>query len=374
MLNLARPSFIDRDVTTIVAELVARYEELSGKTLYPAQPERLMVDMLAYREIITRIGFNSAAQQNLIQYANGAILDHHALLFGVTRLPARKAVTTLRFTADNEARPAVITISAGTQIRSKDGKVTFVTLADVILELDDVYKDVAAEALVAGASANGYPPGQISELLTTIAFLDNVVNTTLTERGADIESDDQLRQRTITAPESFSVAGSVEAYRFWAFTAHPSIIDVAVENRVPGTVQVYPLTSAVTPSPQVLSDVLEILSDRRVRPVCDTVTVYAPVVKPFTINAQVTLLRSAPAIETRRAIIDTLTEYTDALKNRLGRDIVPNQIIARIQSVPGVYNVAQTEPSDIVRVMQREVATCTSTNIVLNSPVDEEAV
>ncbi len=333
-----------------------------------------MADVVVYREILTRISFQEAAKQNLIQYSSGAVLEHLALFFGVTRLPARKARTRLRFTADNEARPVALTIPAGTQVRSKDSKVSFVTLDDLILELTDTYKDVDAEALTAGTASNGYPAGTITELLTTIAFLEKVENLTETERGADIESDSQLRQRTIEAPESFSVAGSRASYRFWALSAHPAIIDVAVESRVPGTVQVYPLVASGTPSLEVLTDVQNAISDERVRPLCDTVQVFAPVVRAFTINATVTLLQSAPAIETRAEILRRLQDYAEQMRAKLGRDIVPNQIIQRIQSVSGVYNVQLTTPAAIISVFEREFARCDGITVTLNSPVAEEAL
>lgn len=373
-LVLPEPNYIDRDPVRIVNDTIAYYQEASGKTLFPAQPERLMVDVVAYRELMTRIGFQEAAKQNLVQYATGAILEHLGKFFAVERLPARKARTTLRFTADNEARPAALEIPAGTRIRSKDQKTTFETLADVVIELSEESKTVEADAVIAGAAANNYPPGEISEPLTAIAFLLNVRNTVLTERGADTETDEQLRQRVIAAPESFSVAGSREAYRFWAFTAHPSVIDVAVESRIPGTVQVYPLTTTILPSEQVLTDVREILSDRRVRPLCDTVQVLAPVLKPFQIRAQVTLLDAAMPIETKYRIDAALSEYAALLRKRLGRDLVPNQIISRIQAVSGVYNVELLEPSGIVRVAEREVADCQSIAITLTPPISEEAL
>lgn len=376
-LVLPEPSFINRNPAEISEEGVARYQDLTGKTLYPAQPERLMLDVLAYREILLRILFQEAAKQNLVQYATGAILEHHGRYFGVTRLPARKARTTLRFRADNEARAStgtVITIPAGTQVRTKDSKHSFVSLSDVILEMTDTFKDVEAEALDAGAGANNYPPNTVTELLTTIAFLESASNIRVTERGADLESDDQLRQRVIEAPESFSVAGSRQAYMFHAKSAHPSIIDVAVESRVPGTVQVYPLTVTGTPTSEVITDVETILRDERVRPLTDTVQVMKPVVKSFNINARVTLLQSAPAIETRAEILRRLSEYADIIKRRLGRDIVPTQIISRIQGVSGVYNVELLEPVGIVQVAEREFAQVGSTTLQLASPIAEEAL
>ncbi len=377
MLNLARPNFIDRKVAVIQADLVARYEELSGKTLYPAQPERLMIDLLAYCVILLREQVQNAAEQNLVQYATGIILEHIAAFYGITRLGALKAKCTVKFTAEegtpSGSRPTPLTIASGTQIRTKDGKITFVTLTSITIPLDETEGAVEAEALVTGANANGYPAGEVSEPLTSIAWLSSVVNTNLTHSGADGESDTQLRERTVLAPESFSVAGPRGAYQFWALSAHPSIIDVSIDSNLPGTVQVYPLTTTGAPSPDVIADVETVLSDEKRRPLTDTVTVLAPATLSFTINADVTLYSVAPSVETKAAIEAKLTEYANEKRKKLGRDIIPNQIIALIQSVTGVYNVSLNSPA-LIPVAASEFADCTAITVTLLPAVNEEPV
>lgn len=84
--QLAPPEFIARDADVITAELIAEYESLSGKTLYPAQADRLMIDVIAYREMLIRTQINEAAKQNLIAFANGVMLDYLGDFFGVVRL------------------------------------------------------------------------------------------------------------------------------------------------------------------------------------------------------------------------------------------------------------------------------------------------
>lgn len=84
--QLPEPSFIDRDVDTITADIIAKYEALSGKPLYPAQADRIMVDVIAYREMMIRTAINEAAKQNLIAFANGVMLDYLGDFFGVIRL------------------------------------------------------------------------------------------------------------------------------------------------------------------------------------------------------------------------------------------------------------------------------------------------
>lgn len=96
-------------------------------------------------------------------------------------------------------------------------------------------------------------------------------NVTLSFGGADIESDDRLRDRIILAPESFSVAGPKGAYIYWAKTAHQNIIDVAVESPEPGTVNVYPLMKDGVLTVEVKSLVEEVLNNDKRRPLCDLV-------------------------------------------------------------------------------------------------------
>ncbi len=84
--NLPAPSFIERDADKVTNEIVALYEQLSGKTLYPAQADRIFVDVIAHREMLLRISINEAGKQNLLQFATGVHLDYLGDFFGVVRL------------------------------------------------------------------------------------------------------------------------------------------------------------------------------------------------------------------------------------------------------------------------------------------------
>ena len=61
MTQLPEPNFIDRDPELITKEWVELYEKKSGKVLQPAQIERLMVDVGAYRETILRMKIQETA-------------------------------------------------------------------------------------------------------------------------------------------------------------------------------------------------------------------------------------------------------------------------------------------------------------------------
>ncbi|MEO1766800.1 baseplate assembly protein [Thiobacter aerophilum] len=78
---------IPDDPAQVTAELVAAYEAATGKTLYPAQVERLLIDLIAYRETLLRAAINDAARQNLVRFARAPMLDYLGELVGVARLP-----------------------------------------------------------------------------------------------------------------------------------------------------------------------------------------------------------------------------------------------------------------------------------------------
>lgn len=75
------------DASAIRAEIAAAYEAATGKTLYPAQVESLLVDLIAYRETLLRAAINDAARQNLVRFARAPMLDYLGELVGVRRLP-----------------------------------------------------------------------------------------------------------------------------------------------------------------------------------------------------------------------------------------------------------------------------------------------
>lgn len=77
---------IPNDPPSITAEIVSAYETATGKTLYPAQVERLLIDLIAYRETLLRAAINDTARQNLVRFARAPMLDYLGELVGVTRL------------------------------------------------------------------------------------------------------------------------------------------------------------------------------------------------------------------------------------------------------------------------------------------------
>lgn len=364
MSALPEPSFIARDAATITKDLIAGYEASTGKSLQPAQVERLLIDLIAYREMLLRIGIQEAAKQNLVQYAGFPMLDYLGELVGVTRLAAQKARTVIRFTLTGIQAFGVL-IPTGTRVESKDKKYTFATETAATIAAGLLTVDVNAAAETAGTGANGYLAGEINGLVDPVAYVSSATNTTTSTGGADAETDDRLRERIKMAPESFSNAGSKGAYRYHAMSAHQDIVDVAVVSPSAGVVNVYPLTRSGTPSQAILDLVEAALNAERVRPLTDEVHVIAPTAVGFTIVAEVTLYVSADAETAETEIQASLDEYAAAMSATLGKDIVTSQIISRINNAYGVYKTALTSPASDTVLADNAWANCTSITINL---------
>ncbi len=366
-MSLPEPSFIDRDPEVITTEIIGQYEQLTGKTLYPAQVERLLIDVIAYRETLIRIGIQEAAKQNLVAYARAPMLDYLGELVGVTRLPAQSALTTLRFIFAS-ALATNLLIPAGTRVEGGDGTVTFATDADAILEAGQMAIDASATCTEPGAAGNAWQPSQINNLVDELSDVEvTAINITVTSGGVNDEEDDRLRERIKLAPEAFTTAGSRLAYRFHALKAHQSIVDVAALSPVPGEVKLYPLLTTGLPDVNLLALVEASCSDERVRPLTDYVQAVAPSAVDYTIDAQLIFYASADAASTLANVRSHADAYKADRSAGLGRDLVPSQITAAL-SVPGVYQVVLIAPA-FRPLADNEWARCTGITLTLTGTV-----
>lgn len=365
-MAIAEPNFIDRDPAQITSEMIAQYEDASGKKLYPAQAERLLIDLFAYRENLVRIAIQEAAKQNLVAYSRAPMLDYLGELVGVHRLPAQPAKTTLQFSVVS-AYTSNILIPQGTRASVSDS-VMFATDEDVLLPAWSLHIAVPATSLAAGEQGNGWQPAQISALVDRIGHYDiNVTNLTASTGGCGEESDDALRQRIQLAPESFSNAGSYGAYRFHTLSVSQSIIDVAVlgpdEGLPEGCVEIYPLTLNGLPGIELLAQIEQEVSKEKKRPLTDKVSAKCALRVPYEIRAQLTLFTTADQETTLAAARKAISLWTQQRQKHLGQDIVPNQIIKVLQ-VDGVYDVALNLPTK--RILQaHEWAECTAIDVTI---------
>jgi phage-related baseplate assembly protein len=359
IVSLPIPTFVGDadglDPTVILNDMVASFQALANRTLYPAQVERLLIDLYAYREALVRNAIQYAAMQCMLAFSSYPMIDYIGQLVGVTRLPSQGASCTLQFTLAAE-QAFSFTVAAGTLVGTQDGAFTFATGVALVIPAGATTGTVFATATTPGASGNGYAIGQVSVQMNPNTLISAVANTTLSSGGGELESDDHLQGRIQAAPNRFSVAGPSGAYRFWALSADPSIIDVVVTTPLPGTVNVYVLVGPVTQPAappnsasiagiSLLAKVAAIVNSDSIRPLTDTVNALAVTEVDYAVVGTATLYSNAEpsvAMAAANAAAQTLAQN---LASRVQRDIVPEEFIAAIGSAPGVYRVTLSSPT-----------------------------
>lgn len=351
-MNLPKPTFISEDSAQIVRDMITDYEQRTGRTVQPADIERLLINMIAYREQVLRTTINDAARQNLVEFARFPMLDYLGQLVGVTRLAASPAVTTIRFTLIPSH--SGVTIPLGLRVASSDGRVVFGALEERVIPAGVTVVDIDAQAQQTGTIGNGFDVGNISTILDPQPWLVSATNLTETTGGSAEENDEALRDRIKLAPASFSNAGSRGAYEFFAKSASPAIIDVTITSSAPGDVDIYPLVEGGVETPQpILDAVLAACNDESVRPLTDLVTVISPTRVNYNIEVDVVKVTGQSDQDVETFVETALRELGDTKLLRLGRDITISEIIQAAR-VEGVYDVSVVAPATNLDIADTE--------------------
>lgn len=321
-------SFVDTDTETVANEMIQSYEAKTGRTLYPADPARLMILWAASVIVQERVNIDYSAKQNVPRYAKGDYLDSLAELFRDTeRLGAEQARTTLRFTLSVALTVATI-IPAGTRA-TVDGNIVFETSESLTIPAGSISGEVAAICQTAGEIGNGFVPGQVNQLIDIFPYYQAVQNTTTTEGGADEESDASFYERLRESMETFSTAGPVGSYEYWAKTASSLIADVKAMSPSPGVVDVrILLKGGELPGTEIINKVKETVSADSVRPLADYVTVAAPDTVPF--NIDLTYYTQAGSAISDETVAQNVTDAIKAFRawqcEKMGRDVNPSYL------------------------------------------------
>ncbi len=230
--------FVSADGSALLNRLITKYESLTGRTLKPADPDRLFLAWVADILIAERVNQNYIGNQNIPSRATGANLD--ALgewIYNVPRNPAQPAKCTMRFNISPAQQSAVL-IPAGTRVTDSSQNAVWETTGDALVQIGSTSVDVMAQCTSNGAIGNGYVAGQINTLIDVgnIPHYSSCANTTESEGGADEESDDAYFERMRLVLDSYSTAGAAGAYIYHAKTVSDAITDVkAINPRVKRT-------------------------------------------------------------------------------------------------------------------------------------------
>ena len=306
------------------------------------------------------------------RYAEGEYLDSLAEIFkDAYRLEAKRAKTTLKFTLSVTLETATI-IPAGTRATA-DGEIMFQTLEALTILAGSKSGTVTAECLTAGEIGNGFVPGQINQLVDIFPYWESVQNVSESDGGADEESDAAFYDRMRESMETFSTAGPLGAYEYFAKTASALIVDVKATSPEPGEVDVRVLLAGgELPGTEMLKTVSDILSADKVRPLTDHVTVAAPATVPYSIDftyytQEGAAVSGATVADNIAAAVQSFKEWQGA---KMGRDVNPSCLIALLMQA-GAKRVEVRSPA-FAKVTENAVAVLNGTAVIVNGGAESE--
>lgn len=183
----------------------------------------------------------------------------------------------------------------------------------------------------------------------------------------DGETDEAFRARIAIAPEGYSCAGPVGAYRFFASSVDPSIKDVSVASPKPGQVLVTVLTrnGEGAPDPALIARVFVALDAEETRPLTDVVSVRAPTIRRYRIEAGL-FIYPGPEAEPIRAKAAAAAAAYAAARHRLGQDITLSGLMSALHQ-DGVQRVVLRQPAALpISISPQEVAFCDGITVMID--------
>lgn len=350
--NLPDLSFIDGvTLEDIQRDMLDEYDkkhvELTGRSanLQRADPMTLLSYATAVLLYQGYLYIDESAKRGLLPSTYGEWLEYVGALKGVTRLQAEPAQTTVRFTLSAVQKNAM-GIPGGTRV-SDGNSLYFRTMEYAEIPRGELYTDVLCECETPGAVGSGIAPGQLKNLVDKLAYIAEVANLDTTRGGADVESDEHMKERVFIGPASYSTAGPHDAYVYHTKSFGSSIGDVSVHSPKPVEVEVYfILEDGSLPSKTLCDAVYDHLSSKIVRPLTDKLLVAAPDIVTYDIDITYWIRKSdaASAVSIQHAVNGAIQEYEKWQTCTIGLDINPSELIHRVIAA-GAKRVAVRSPS-----------------------------
>ena len=344
MSNSQPYEFVPTDVEEIVASLVAAYQQITGRTVHPADPEKIFIQWVADVIIQERVYTNFTGNQNIPSRATGANLDALSeWYFPTSRPKAQSAVCTERFTI-SQAQTTSILVPAGTRVTDMSNILIWETVEDAYIEIGDTYVDVQVRCQTPGSVGNGYAKGQLDTIVDVFDYYAGCENITESEGGADEATDQEYYQLMRASMDAFSTAGPTGAYIYIA--KRVSTEDVLAVSPSAGKVVIYVLTKDGEPAGAELKNaVLKALSQDTVRPLTDQVSVGDPQVVEYDIafTYYIPEDETQSGEEVQAAVDAAVQEYVAWQSGKLGRDINPSYLYGLLMQT-GIKRVTLTSP------------------------------
>lgn len=189
-------------------------------------------------------------------------------------------------------------------------------------------------------------------------------NSTTPPTPAVMETNDAYRYRLSIKPESYSVAGPRDAYKFHALSADGQVKDASVTSPAPGTTEVFILshTGPGVPDAPLQATVDAALSAETIRPHSEEVIVSPATIENYTLDIELVMFAGA-AQEIAIVAAETALLAFAATSHKIGVDIIRSAIDAAAHQ-PGVKEVIIHAPAANIACSESQAPYCTGLNLI----------
>lgn len=365
--NLPEIDFLsDLNITqeTIAQEMIEdyqnKYEELTGKeiTLYPANTERLKMQIVAGEMYQIYEYISYLFSQNFIQYMDREVLENWGATLGYMQTNIKAATCILQFKV-NDVLDFDVEIPAGTRTTAGDD-VYFATDESCMLKAGENFVEVSATCTEEGTIGNDYVAGQINVLADPVLNISNVENCTTSQGGQDEYDDEALRENIFLFPSTYSTAGPNAAYEYFVKSYSTEIISVnIVQNNVTAEVDIYiMLADGKVPDEQYCKAVVDYLVGLECTPADDKIYVKAPEVVRYRITGKYYIAKSNRENEAliKESVLEAANYFVSECHENIGNDIIPDKLI-ELTRIAGAKRLELTSP-DFIQVSETQIAIC----------------
>ena len=368
--------FVNLNADEVDADIAAIYTSVTGKAK-PTGADLLFCRLLSSVVLYNAANVNFAANQNLASRASGENLDALAeIYYQKTRPEPAYAGCMMEFTISEE-QEFVVLIPGGTRVTNAEQTIVFATDEDVYVAIGETTATVHATCTTVGKEGNGLAIGEICECVDLFTYYASCTNTDISGGGTDEMTDDEFYDLLLQSQDAYSTCGSESAYIYFAKKASSEIADVVVNSPAAGTVRIYCLMNDGTiAGAEEKALVTAQCNASECRPLTDQVIVSDPDYHTYSITMTYYLRKDTGMSTTDlvAAIEDAVAEYAVWQCGKLGRDIVPDELITRVLAAGAkrcvitspVYTVlrkGEVETPVVLADTVPEVAKCTGVTL-----------
>lgn len=333
----------------LLAENIALAKEILSDDWLPLESDSYMkkLRVLTLRQMHNQADKKETVKQLLVTTATSVDLDNLGSTVNIFRDSGEYPYTNFEFkllTLANEN----LTIPAGLVLNDDKDEYKAHTVDSVQIQAGALSAIVRVELEEYVVQSDI----KTENLVTELTFAVDIKQLDIFKNGADAESDDRYRLRIIASNDKHSTAGSVEAYKYFAYSADSRISDISIpDDNEPLDVNIY-LASFDVVDDVMIDKVYQNCNKKYTRPLGDNLHVAPAEILHVDLVATIELFDLLKQVEIDNKI---KANFKDSFF--IGQDFVKSDFIRKCH-IDGVYKVISD--FDDMKVSNKQIIKITS--------------